>query len=63
MWLFLCSDAVPQYFPFQTLQKAGLELLQPDVDVQEVVREIPRLPGIAEAYHLDKKEVGLIFLG
>ncbi|KAG0581543.1 hypothetical protein KC19_4G259800 [Ceratodon purpureus] len=37
----------------QAFQNAGLDLLQPDV---AEVKVIPGIPGIAEAYHLDKKE-------
>ena len=45
---------------FQAIQEAGLDLLQPDaeVKVEEVdIKLIPTVPGIAEAYLLDTKEV------
>lgn len=61
MWLFLSFDAVPQCFSFQAVQDAGLELLEPEVADVQVVVVIPGIPGIAEAYYLDKKEVGLLF--
>ena len=58
MLLLLSFDAVPQYFSFQAFQKAGLDFLQPDIPE---VQQNPGIPSIAEAYHLDKKEVCLIF--
>lgn len=59
IWLFL-SLMLYHNVLFQAFQNAGLDLLQPDV---AEVKVIPGIPGIAEAYHLDKKEVGLLFLG